>query len=104
MSLVFVVGIMLEFAVALLVHRHSEMKNFPRPIKDIENQKQNLAQFKREFKTKIGMIKGNGSNNACQQDQQTCRRVTSNTVGIVASVLFPLAYSIFNAVYWSQLN
>ncbi len=103
-SLVFVVGIMVEFAIALLVHRYSEKKIVPDTIIDSRNQNRNKFRFKRKNQNQIGLIKKNAYDNACHLEQQTWRGITANTIDIAASVLFPLAYIIFNAVYWCAFN
>ena len=69
-SLVFIMASMVEFAIALIVHRNY----------------------------------GNAkiSNDADNKRTVDIRRISSNNMDVASAILFPVAYILFNIIYWSS--
>ena len=69
-SLVFIMASMVEFAIALIVHRNY----------------------------------GNAkiSNDADNKRTVDVRRISSNNMDVASAILFPVAYILFNIIYWSS--
>ena len=89
-SLFFVVGMMVQFAVSLLLYRRDTEKRC----------KNNQISFdgydcRKEQKT-IELERPNAFKRGWPQ-------ITSRTVDIIASISFPVAYIIFNIAYWASL-
>ena len=69
-SLVFIMASMVEFAIALIVHRN-------------------------HGNAKI-------SNDADNKRTVDIRRISSNNMDVASAILFPVAYILFNIIYWSS--
>ena len=69
-SLVFIMASMVEFAIALIIHRNY----------------------------------GNAkiSNDADNNRAADIRRISSNNMDVASAILFPVAYILFNIIYWSS--
>lgn len=69
-SLVFIMASMVEFAIALIVHRNY----------------------------------GNAKISNATDNKRTVdiRRISSNNMDVASAVLFPVAYILFNIIYWSS--
>ena len=105
-SLFFVVGMMVEFAIALLLYR----RNMDHVNK--KNQKGCInPETRKDSKSSI-LERRNGSHRGetylerkeRKQREQSWPHISSNSVDIVASILFPFAYIIFNIAYWASLE
>ena len=69
-SLVFIMASMVEFAVALIVHRNYGNDKI--------------------------------SNDADNKRSVDIRRISSNNMDVASAILFPVAYILFNIIYWSS--
>ena len=105
-SLFFVVGMMVEFAIALLLYRrdmeHVNKKN-QIDFDCLETRKNAKGGI---IERRNGSIKGenNLGRQARKQPGPLWIQISSNRVDAIASVLFPFAYIIFNVVYWASLE
>ena len=97
---------MVEFAIALLLYRrdmeHMNKKN-QIDFDCLENRKNSKGGI---IERRNGSMKGenNLGRQARQQHEPLWIQISSNRVDVIASVLFPLAYIIFNVVYWTSLE
>ena len=79
---------MIEFAIALVLYRRC--RDETNKISDLETSNGKVQQF-------IQLRKK-------WREQKNRNKITSNNVDIAASILFPLAYIIFNGIYWGSFD
>lgn len=109
-SLFFVVGMMVEFAIALVVSRNCENTVFSNE-NDMKDGNRRTSQYKVDMilkgkQKRVDSVDGNGFKRPSldRRNVQPVPRVTSTMIDITASILFPVAYTIFNITYWCSLN
>ena len=108
-SLFFVVGMMFEFAIALLLYRrNTEIRNKLNQINvgGLDYRKDSEVSVLERKGSKNGLIRGETYLERFERKQRepAWPDISSNTVDIIASFLFPFAYLIFNIGYWASLE
>ena len=100
---------MFEFAIALLLYRrNTEKRNKWNQIDvgGLDYRKDSEISVLERKGSKNGLIRGETYLERFEKKQRepTWPDISSNTVDIIASFLFPFAYLIFNIGYWVSLE
>ena len=99
----FVVGMMLEFAIALIIYRNYDVKISPNPIDDKDSEKRRNPLHYLEEQKHID-TRASKLTSPDKKKLPLFRNMSYNKIDIIASFLFPMAYACFNIIYWGSMN
>ena len=105
-SLFFVVGMMVEFAISLLLYRRNTGQRIKKNQIGLDGHGNRNEQKSNGLELPNGSKRGETYLERIERKNQEpgWPQISSNTVDIIASILFPFAYIVFNVAYWASLE
>jgi hypothetical protein len=100
-SLFFVVGGMIEFAILLFLLRRSENSSYG---KEISNNFANKidARNENEYNDDRRNARNSNSSTAAFKNDSFEFIICARKIDFIATIVFPITYSVFNIIYWTH--